>query len=552
MAPAREGLFDLDVWHPALEPFAAVTHLTICVYDADARMVCGPIHPTPLFELFAAHDYDPGLFADCARRCLAQEAARPAVVVSPAWNLAVLGTSLMLEGRIVGAIVAGYAFLDFCQLSAVENLAKAARISSPELWSIARKQPPVPERRLLLDGELLQVLGDTVLRESAQTRRYERAAAALEEAATARDEFVAVLSHELRSPLTPILGWSRILRQGESARVTKAAEVIERNALLQLRLVDDLLELNRIAWGKPSLDLGVYDLREAARTAVDALVEPAGARQVSMSLVDGDEPLPIEVDANRLQQVLRNVLTNAIKFTPARGLITVSVAREGDTAAIRVRDTGQGIEPAFLPFVFDMFRQQERGTRRVHEGMGIGLALVKRLTELQGGHVAVASAGIGQGTEVTIAFPVAQRAANAGPAETLRQSSRDLHGVRVQVVEDMDDARDSTKMMLERFGADVFAAKDGAEALDMMAAADPDVVLCDLRMPHMDGFEFLRMLGAQSGGHHPPVIAVSAFASSTDHLATQAAGFEGHLDKPFDETRLLAAVNAAVVHRRTA
>ncbi|HEY7789250.1 MAG TPA: hybrid sensor histidine kinase/response regulator [Vicinamibacterales bacterium] len=552
MAAPGVELFDLGVWQPALEPFGAVTHLTIQVYDADGRVVCGPIHPTPLVQVFARHAYDPGLFDDCARRCLAQETARPTVVVSAVWNLAVVGTSLVLGGRMVGAIVAGYAFLDFCQLSAVESLAKAARIASPELWSLARQQAPVPERRLLLDGELLRVLGDTILRENAQTRRYERAAATLEEAAAARDEFVAVLSHELRSPLTPILGWSRMLRQGESARVGRIAEIIERNALLQLRLVDDLLELNRVAWGTPVLELTVHDLRDAARTAVDALNEQTGDKGLAMTLVDGGEPILVDVDVNRLQQVLRNVLSNAIKFTPARGLIAVTVAREADTATVRVRDTGQGIDPAFLPFVFDIFRQQERGTRRTHEGMGIGLALVKRLTELQGGRVAVTSAGAGQGSEVEITFPLTDRAAAVEPFASLASASRDLRGVRVQVVEDMDDARDATKMMLERFGADVVTARDGVEALETIEAAHPDVVLCDLRMPRMDGFEFLRMLTARLGGDHPPVVAISAFASASDHVGTEAAGFDGHIDKPFDETRLLAAVNMAVARRRTA
>lgn len=552
MEDVHAAHFDLGAWSTALDRFGEVAHLSVALYDGEGRLIDGPAPVTALHGIFQEHDHDPGLIAECVRQCLAQPiASRPVVIIRSPSGLAAVGASLLIDGAIVGAAVAAYAVLDFSEPVAVARVARESGIPFARLWDIVRQQQPIPTRRLVLHGELLQVLGDTLLRETHRTRQYEAAAADLTSALAAKNEFLAVLSHELRSPLTPILGWANILKAPDnSVEVRNAAGVIERNALFQLRLVDDLLELNRTTNSLVELHLAVTALAEALSVALEAMTETARAKGVVMQFTnDGGSPC-IEADYDRLQQIFRNVLSNALKFTPKGGRVGVTLETSGDQAVVRVQDTGSGIAPAFLPFAFDMFRQEEQGVRRAHGGLGIGLALVKRLVTGHGGSVTIDSEGAGRGTVVTLSFPAL--ADNRPAGEHALANSRDgadLHGVRALVVDDMADMRDFMRATLERFGAQVYSASDGIAALAALARQPVDVVLCDLRMPRMDGFEFLSELKRRDGTGHVPVIAVSALASSGDHLRTGAAGFGGHLDKPFADADLRALVGALLAPR---
>ena len=543
-----DSLFNSDLWKPALDKYAEVTGLSVKLFGADGESVEGSEYSTPLVKLFRKYGFEPGLFAECARRCLLQTSDRPAVAVAEAHGLTVVGTSLVLDGAIVGAAVAGYAFAGFSQVAAVQRWAQSTGVPFDSLWNIARQQPPVPERRLLLHGELLQVLGDALLRENHRTRQYEDTVVKLETVAAAKDEFLAVVSHELRTPLAPILGWAGVLKKEQSPeQVRRAAEVIERNVLLQTRMVDDLLDMNLTARGMVKLDLKNQELAACVRAALETSAQDIDRKAIRLEFVDAGEPLFVEADSGRLQQVFRNIISNAVKFTPDNGAIRVAITREPGSAKVVVADTGVGIAPAFLPFVFDLFRQQETGTRRQYQGLGIGLALVKKLTELHRGSVSVTSAGTGRGTEVAVRLPLA---AAANPPDTVasaaKPSAATLAGLSVLVVDDIEDARETLRVLLQHLGAKVSVARSGREGLDMVRDAEPDLVLCDLRMPRMDGFEFIRELHRATSPAHLPVVAVTALASDADRQRTREAGFEGHINKPFDEAAIIAAMDAAL------
>jgi len=375
----------------------------------------------------------------------------------------------------------------------------------------------------------------------------------LREANRVKDQILATLSHELRAPLTPILSWAAILnRHPDPRRVRQATEVIDRNVRLQLTLVDDLLDVARMTDGTITLDMKPVDLRAVMRSAVATVSDTAWQKGIRVESVIPSDAMAVHGDAGRLCQILANLLWNAVKFTPRNGRITVGLSRDDDHSVVSVRDNGAGITREFLPCIFELFSQQEEGTRRQYGGLGVGLALAKHLTELHGGTIHAASVGAGRGAEFTVRLPLTRIATNPQSAGEVEPDADPLYlnGTTVLLIEDTEDTSDATRAMLESLGASVICVPDGLQALTALERGHPDIILCDLRLPVMDGFEFVERLRADPSRAHIKVVAVTALPRANDYPRTRAAGFDGLLSKPYDYHTLAAALRALFVGSR--
>lgn len=418
---------------------------------------------------------------------------------------------------------------------------------------IARGAPVVGN-----DGTIKEWVGNctdvTEQRRSAEDRERlldsERAARSeAERASRLKDDFLATLSHELRTPLNAILGWAQVLkRAGTRSDVDFAhgMDAIERNARVQTQLIEDLLDMSRIASGKLRLNVQRLDLVDVVNAAVDAVRPSAEAKQLRIEKVLDSPSAMLLGDPSRLQQVVWNLLTNAVKFTPAAGRIQVILQRTGSHISLSVSDNGKGIKPEFLPHVFERFRQADASTTRQHGGLGLGLALVRQLAELHGGSVTVASPGEGLGATFTVRLPmpIARPSEGFDPAGAGFELGFDLAGVSVLVVDDEPDARNLAKRLLEECRADVSTAGSAAEAFDLLCRVRPDVVVSDVGMPGEDGYTFIRRVRAlppESGGR-TPAAALTAFARSEDRRRALIAGFQSHVTKPVEPMELVAVV----------
>ncbi len=382
-------------------------------------------------------------------------------------------------------------------------------------------------------------------REREQLLDSERAArSAAERAARVKDEFLAVLSHELRTPLSAILGWASLLRKGtlDADATTRALEVIERNTRAEAQLVEDLLDVSRIAAGKVRLDACRVDPAEIVEVAVDSVRPAADGKRIALSVAAERGAGPVLADVGRLQQVVWNLLTNAIKFTPKGGRVGVALRSEDGHVEIAVSDDGQGIAGEFLPYVFERFRQADSSTTRRHGGLGLGLALVRHLVELHGGAVRVESEGEGRGATFTVSLPVAA-CRSAGCAVALDPCAS-IEGVRVLVVDDEPDTRELVRRLLADCHAEVVAVESAREALDEVQRFRPDVLLSDIGMPQQDGYQLVRAIRAldEGRGGRTPAAALTAFARPEDRRLALHAGFQMHLAKPIDANELLTAV----------
>jgi signal transduction histidine kinase/DNA-binding response OmpR family regulator len=380
------------------------------------------------------------------------------------------------------------------------------------------------------------------------------------EANKLKEEFLSTLSHELRTPLTAILGWVRLLQQGrlDGSASERALEVIERNVKVQSKLIDDLLDISRIAAGKLRLSVQPVLLHELLLTAVEAARPMAEAKGLVLETVLANEVDPIAGDPDRLQQVVWNLLTNAIKFTPQGGRIEVRLGSNQSHVVIEVRDTGKGIPRDFLPHVFERFRQADSGSTRMHGGLGIGLAVVRHIVELHGGSVRADSAGENRGATFTVMLPsvaatgvapVARRAADG--ARRVVALRRQLEGLCVLVVDDDSDTRFLLQETLVREGMRVLSASSAQEASGMLSAHPPDVIVCDIAMPVQDGWSFLSYVRAGSGASIP-AIAVSAYAGDAERARSRAAGFDVHLAKPVELDELTGVIAELTARRRRA
>ncbi|MBD1824116.1 response regulator [Cyanobacteria bacterium FACHB-DQ100] len=408
-------------------------------------------------------------------------------------------------------------------------------------------------------GQVLGMLGvvqDITQRKQAEQEReklLEREQNARREAEQAnriKDEFLAVLSHELRSPLNPILGWSKLLQahQFDEAATRRALQTIERNAKLQTQLIDDLLDVSRILRGKMMLDACPVNLVTVVDAALETVHLSAEAKGIEVQKVIASEIELVSGDVARLQQVVWNLLSNAIKFTPSGGTVEIRLAQTNTHVQIQVQDTGKGIAPQFLPHVFEYFRQEDGATTRKFGGLGLGLAIVQHLTELHGGTVQAESPGEGLGATFTVLLPASKnrRGENSGQPEPLSSSVKafPLAGLQVLAVDDQADMRELVSAILEQAGAEIKVTTSAIEALEALDVFKPDVVISDIGMPEMDGYELLRQIRRRSPEDNGDVLAIAltAYAGELNQQQAFAAGFQGHVAKPVEPEKLVDVI----------
>jgi signal transduction histidine kinase/CheY-like chemotaxis protein len=444
---------------------------------------------------------------------------------------AYVAVPLMREGRWVGSL---WASDDQPRQWTKEEVSLLQTVAE-RTWTAIEKLRAEAERERLLKSE-------------------QEARDAAERANQLKDEFLATLSHELRNPLNVILGYSELLLRmpdiQQSPRLIQMGDALRRNAQSQSQLINDLLDLSRLQRGKVSLNHETVSVAAIIDNAVETVRGDAAAKGIDIRSHAGDQLLLVDGDRLRLQQIAWNLLNNAVKFTPPGGRIEISLGSEGDSAVLVVSDTGQGIDPNFLPHVFEMFRQADGSNRRRHGGLGIGLALVRQLVQLHGGTISAESDGPNSGARFTVRLPLMRE-----PAAQILPSSGtlDLNVLSQANFLVVDDSEDTIRMLQELLkigGANVMTASNGAEALRIAREHEFDVILSDISMPEMDGYEFLQRLREIDGRQDVPVVAITGFGRSDDIARVRAAGFHSHLTKPLN-LQALADVLAQLSHKDT-
>ena len=482
--------------------------------------------------------------------------------------------------EVIGKHVSEWQFVFAEDVDAVEQVTNKQRVGQ-EIYGLLRNRNYTKDGQVLFcewynsvlhdsNGVLVSVLSlvlDITGRKLAEEERAEalarerEARRQAEEADRLKDEFLATLSHELRTPLTSILGWSSMIRSGqvEGEKAARAIETIERNARAQARLIDDLLDVSRIITGNLRLDLHPLNLASIVDTAIDGLRPTADAKGIKLRPIACPGNCLVRGDSNRLRQVVWNLLSNAIKFTPRGGVVTGKLECVDSSVRLTVSDTGEGISPEFLPFVFDRFRQAEGSSSRKQGGLGLGLAVVRHLVELHGGNVGVESAGPGRGSIFTVDLPLADERRDPARAEERKREmerrnrggSINFEGLHVLLVEDDDDSRKLLETMLKRHGAEVTSCSSAKLALACFEERAPDILISDIAMPEQDGYELLRRIRAlpSERGGDVAAIALTGYATRRDRERALAGGYQLHLAKPVEQAELVGAI-ASIVGRR--
>jgi signal transduction histidine kinase/ActR/RegA family two-component response regulator len=451
------------------------------------------------------------------------------------------------------ALLATMGIIFYTRLGILQPLAELGR----QVAGITRGIHPsrygkAPNNEVAKLGEAL-ALADAEKRQLLENERIARNEA--ERASQLKDEFLATLSHELRTPLNAILGWSQLILNGnmKTQDIRRGLETIERNARAQNKLIEDLLEMSSIISGKVRLDMQQLDVASLVDAAVESVKPTAQAKGVALQKIIAPRINPITGDSNRLQQIFWNLLSNSIKFTPKGGRIEILVEQLDSFLEIRIHDSGLGIPPEFMPYVFDRFRQGDASLTRQYGGLGLGLAIVKQLVELHGGTVRAESAGAGQGSSFIVYLPLsitdnAKYEPLPSQREHLTGKGVSLAKVKVLIIDDEPDASELVKRILTRCGANVKTAASCNEGLERLKSERPNVIISDISMPERNGYQFIaevRKLSREIGGW-TPAIALTAFASAEDKARAISAGFQQHLSKPVDSYELITAVKALV------
>ena len=431
-------------------------------------------------------------------------------------------------------------------VTAVASVATA--IALPPL--IPKVLTLIEEARLSQDRRIAVERAHAELEQRVEERTADLAAALerAEQANRAREAFLTTVSHELRTPLNAIMGWSDILaRQPNLELMRRAVPVIRRNALAQARMVGDLLDVSSASAGKLRLDPAPTDLRSVVDNAADAVRPEAEAKNLTLT-VTGEPSAIVHGDAARLQQIAWNLLSNAVKFTPDGGAVTVSVATTDHSATVEVTDTGVGIDPVFLPNIFERFSQADVSTTRGSQGLGLGLAIVRHLVELHGGTVRASSAGRGHGAAFTVELPLLAAAASSSAERADAAPARNLQGLRVLVVDDDEDSRETTGIILESAGARTVRVDSARAALEQVLTDSIDVIVADIAMPERDGLSLIRDVRRLADGRKRwiPAVALTAMARPEDRERALAAGFQKHVSKPISAAELVTCVLAAM------